>query len=49
MDKRTLGPGLEVSTIGLGCMGMSASFPPFPERQEMVGLIRTAVERMIDR
>ena len=45
MDKRTLGTGLEVSTIGLGCMGMSASFPPFPERQEMVGLIRTAVDR----
>ena len=45
MDKRTLGTDLEVSAIGLGCMGMSSSFPPFPERQEMVGLIRAAVER----
>ena len=30
MDKRTLGEGLEVSAIGLGCMGMSQSFPPIP-------------------
>jgi aryl-alcohol dehydrogenase-like predicted oxidoreductase len=45
MDKRILGTGLEVSAIGLGCMGMSSSFPPLPDRQEMVGLIRTAVER----
>jgi aryl-alcohol dehydrogenase-like predicted oxidoreductase len=45
MDKRMLGTGLEVSAIGLGCMGMSSSFPPLPDRQEMVGLIRAAVER----
>jgi aryl-alcohol dehydrogenase-like predicted oxidoreductase len=45
MDKRMLGTGLEVSAIGLGCMGMSSSFPPLPDRQEMVGLIRTALER----
>ena len=45
MDKRTLGQGLEVSATGLGCMGMSQSFPPFPPREEMVSLIRTAVDR----
>ena len=43
MKKRTLGQNLEVSALGLGCMGMSSSFPPFPEKQEMVALIRTAV------
>jgi aryl-alcohol dehydrogenase-like predicted oxidoreductase len=46
MEKRTLGKSnLEVSAIGLGCMGMSFSFPPFPDRQEMISLIRTAVDR----
>lgn len=45
MNKRRLGNGLEVSMMGLGCMGMSASFPPFPEPQAMVRLIRTAVDR----
>jgi aryl-alcohol dehydrogenase-like predicted oxidoreductase len=45
MDTRTLGRKLEVSTLGLGCMGMSMSFPPFPEPQEMVALLRTAVDR----
>jgi aryl-alcohol dehydrogenase-like predicted oxidoreductase len=45
MDTRTLGADLEVSALGLGCMGMSSSFPPFPERSEMVSLLRTAVER----
>jgi aryl-alcohol dehydrogenase-like predicted oxidoreductase len=45
MDKRTLGSDLEVSAMGLGCMGMSSSFPPFPDRQDMIGLIRAAVGR----
>jgi aryl-alcohol dehydrogenase-like predicted oxidoreductase len=46
MQTRTLGlVQLEVSAVGLGCMGMSQSYPPFPGRQELIGLIRTAVER----
>ena len=45
MKTRTLGHGLEVSSIGLGCMGMSQSFPPIPERGDSVALIRAAVER----
>jgi aryl-alcohol dehydrogenase-like predicted oxidoreductase len=45
MDTRTLGQGLEVSALGLGCMGMSQSYGPSPDRPEMIALIRTAVER----
>ena len=45
MRKRTLGQGLEVSAIGLGCMGMSQSFPPIPERSDSIALLRAAVER----
>ena len=46
MDKRTLGnDNLEVSAIGLGCMGMSANYGPPGDKREMIGLIRTAVER----
>jgi len=45
MKKRTLGQSLEVSTIGLGCMGMSQSFPPIPERSDSIALIRAAVDR----
>jgi len=46
IQKRKLGKsGLEVSALGLGCMGMTFSFPPFPERKEMISLIRSAVER----
>jgi len=46
MQKRKLGESsLEVSALGLGCMGMSFSYPPFPDRKEMVALIRTAFER----
>jgi aryl-alcohol dehydrogenase-like predicted oxidoreductase len=45
MQKRTLGQGLEVSALGLGCMGMSQSFPPIPDRKGSIALIRAAVER----
>jgi len=45
MQTRTLGQGLEVSALGLGCMGMSQSFPPIPERSDSIALIRAAVER----
>jgi aryl-alcohol dehydrogenase-like predicted oxidoreductase len=44
MKTRVLGQNLEVSALGLGCMGMSSSFPPFPPRPEMVSLVRRAVE-----
>jgi aryl-alcohol dehydrogenase-like predicted oxidoreductase len=44
MDKRTLGSGLDVSAIGLGCMGISQSFGPSPERAAMVDFLRQAVE-----
>src|SRR5689334_21314620 len=45
MHKRTLGQGLEVSALGLGCMGMSQSFPPIPPKEQGIALIRDAVER----
>src|SRR5262245_39425273 len=46
MKKRRLGKSnLEVSAIGLGCMGMSFEFGPAKDKQEMISLIRTAVER----
>jgi aryl-alcohol dehydrogenase-like predicted oxidoreductase len=46
MEQRRLGrSGLEVSAIGLGCMGMSFGYGPAANRGEMVRLIRTAVER----
>jgi aryl-alcohol dehydrogenase-like predicted oxidoreductase len=47
MQKRTLGSSnLEVSALGLGCMGMSQSYGPPPgDRQDMISLIRGAVER----
>jgi aryl-alcohol dehydrogenase-like predicted oxidoreductase len=44
MQKRKLG-NLEVSALGLGCMGMSSGYGPPADKQEMISLIRTAVER----
>jgi aryl-alcohol dehydrogenase-like predicted oxidoreductase len=45
MQKRQLGTGgLEVSALGLGCMGMSFAYGSPPDRHEMVSLLRTAVE-----
>ena len=46
MRKRKLGrSGLDVSAMGLGCMGMSFSYGPPADKQEMISLLRTAVER----
>jgi aryl-alcohol dehydrogenase-like predicted oxidoreductase len=46
MQKRKLGnSGLEVSALGLGCMGMSMSYGPAGDKQEMITLLRTAVDR----
>src|SRR5213594_365115 len=48
MQKRKLGnSNLEVSALGLGCMGMSYGYGPAADKQEMISLIRTAVERGI--
>jgi aryl-alcohol dehydrogenase-like predicted oxidoreductase len=46
VELRTLGQGLQVSALGLGCMGMSQSYGPNPgDREEMVAVLRGAVER----
>ena len=46
MNKRSLGKsGLQVSTLGFGCMGLSSAYGPPTEKQQSVKLIRTAVER----
>ena len=48
MQKRKLGKGnLEISALGLGCMGMSFSYGPPKDKQEMTSLLRAAVERGI--
>src|SRR6059058_4249657 len=48
MQKRKLGnSGLGVSALGLGCMGMSFSYGPPKDKQEMTSLLRAAVERGI--
>lgn len=49
MLDRTLGrSGLKVSSLGLGCMGMSHGYQPLPDRREMIGLLRAAVDRGIN-
>jgi aryl-alcohol dehydrogenase-like predicted oxidoreductase len=46
MQKRKLGKsGLEVSAVGLGCMGMSFSYGPPPDKKDMIAVLRSAVER----
>ena len=46
MRNRRLGnSNLEVSALGLGCMGMTFSYGPPPDKQEMIALLRTAVDR----
>ncbi len=46
MEKRTLGEnGLEVSSLGLGCMGLNHGYGPATDRQDAIKLIRAAVER----
>ena len=48
MQKRTIGNnGLEVSALGLGCMGMSMAYGPPADKKEMIALIAKAVERGI--
>lgn len=49
MQKRKLGnSGLEVSAIGLGCMGMTFSYTPFPEKKDMIVLMRKAIEQGVN-
>lgn len=49
MQKRKLGnEGLEVSAIGLGCMGMSFSYYPFPEKEDAINLIHKAIEQGVN-
>src|SRR6185312_424989 len=45
MQTRNLGQGLEVSAIGLGCMGLSFGYGPAVEKEQGIALIRSAFER----
>ena len=48
MEKRALGQnGLEVSALGLGCMGLSFGYGPATEKQEAIKLLRAASEREV--
>ena len=44
MKKRIIGNNLEVSAIGLGCMGFTQSYPPYPDKDDAIRTIRKAVE-----
>ena len=44
MNKRKLGrQGLTVSEVGLGCMGFTQSYPPYPDRREAIATLREAL------
>lgn len=45
MNERTLGQSLEVSAVGLGCMGMSQSYGVIPDKADMIPVLRAAVDR----
>lgn len=44
MKKRILETGLEISAIGLGCMGFTQSYPPYPDKNDVIRTLREAVE-----